>query len=440
MCRIHHIYYPGCGHTGDDILYMCPEASRLSRPCEHPVRLASPYSREKFCPDCRPNPETWTETTIGYIIMNSPWITWLLIYGLYSAICFIVQKACGLVQALHGFIHGALKWLSSTSQTLVSNLNLNAHRLASLAKLIVCTYLWAAVKSFLWWTVAIAFTPFIVILPILEILEDGLLPHVPKLFWKIVDFCTGEGFKLYAVCFLAAAYLVAPAFSVKRWLEIITKILAPFQAVKLYTWYMDEAWDMLGDFWAPVTFATFITLVLTSLFMNAPHVSVLSFLNRWVYAILFILTIAEPTWTLLGLLYAYTRTGLPRVMRQDMVQRGSGRVGQDAVQNRLASIPQIRLAALKRSEQLLHDRLRNRSTPPRRDSAVQTGNVEALRGQTAPAYPDSAMQTGSSDVPRNQTAAAYQDSALQTGREDVRYAGQSPVRWRRGSYERRRPT
>src|SRR2546423_2930252 len=249
MCRKYHLYYSSCGHTEDDLFYLCPEASRLGRPCQHPIRLGSPRARERLCPDCRPAPENWpltTGTAIGYMIMNFPWIVWLLIYGTYSMVCFVVQEVRRLFQTLCRFLRSALQWLSSSIRALSAALSYHASRLAILTKLIVHTYLWTAVKSFLWWTLAIAFTPFIAVLAILEILENGLWPHVPKLLWKLVDFCTGDTFQLWAGIFLADAYFVAPASSATRWLEKIAKVLAPFQVAKLYSWYRYEAWDRLG--------------------------------------------------------------------------------------------------------------------------------------------------------------------------------------------------
>jgi hypothetical protein len=374
----------------DELLYMCPEASRLFRPCEHPIRMSSPRAREKLCPECRPPAEAWPlvgATAIGYFLLNLPLIIWLLLSGLGLGVLFVAQKIFGMFPTSFRFLCSALQWFPPKIQILGSTLFLYTHRLAVLTKTIVCTHLWPAVKSTLWWTIAIAMTPFVAVLAFLEILEDGLWPQLPKLFWKIVDFSTGEVFKFYAIWFLALSYFIFPASSVTKWLEMITIILAPFQVSRLYTWYRDEAWDRLGDRWAASTLSAVSIIVLISLIMTAPHASVLVFLNRWVYATVFVLAVAEPVRTFLGMLYYDFRTILSQLMRQEMVQRGFGHVGQEVVQNRLAWIWQIILF-------------------------------------------------------RNWAAPAYKDNAVQTDGVDVRHKGPEPVRleWqRRGSYERVRP-
>jgi hypothetical protein len=244
-------------------------------------------------------------------------------------------------------------------------------------------------------------TPFIAILAILEILEDGFWPHLLKLFWKVVDFSTGEEFGFYVAYFVILSYFIEPASSVTRWLEMITKVLAPFQLAKLYVWYWNEAWDSLDNFWAAFTLAAVSTSVLTSLIMTAPHASVLSFLNRWVYAVVFLLTIAEPVGIFLGMLYAVMRTELPRLMKQETVQKGRRRVMQEVIHNRLAWVRQIAMS------------------PVACLILLRQWALKFLWKRTVP---------------------AYQDNAVQTDSEDVAYTSLEPLYWRRGSYERVRPT
>jgi hypothetical protein len=404
MCRKSHIYYPGCGHTEDDILYMCPEASGLCRPCEHPIRIASARAREKLCPECRPPPETWPlmgKTAIGYLLLNFPLIVWLLISGLFLGICFIFQKVIQLFLKLCRLLHVVMRWLLQTTQNFVSTVIFGNQRLIASSKLFASKYLCPAVESALWWSVAIAMTPFIAILAILEILEDGLWPHLLKLFRKIVDFSSGNELRFYAAYFVVLSYIIAPASSVTRWLETITKVLAPFQVVKLYVWYWNEAWDSLGDFWAAFTLAAAFTSVLTSLVMTAPHASVLSFLNRWVYAIVFLLTIAEPVATFLGMLYAVVRAELPRLMKQEMVQKGLSGVVQGVMHNRLAWVWQITMSPV--------------------------ASLILLRQWILKLF-------------RKRAAPAYQDNAVQMASEDATHTSLEPLYRRRGSYERVRPT
>ena len=403
MCRKSHIYYPGCGHTEDDILYMCPEASSLCRPCERPIRIASARAREKLCPECRPPPESWPlmgKTAIGYLLLNFPLIVWLLISGLFLGIYFIFQKVIEQFLKLSRFLCVVMRWLLQTTQKFVSTVIFANQRLIASSKLFACKYLCPAVVSALWWIVAIAMTPFIAILVILEILEDGLWPHLLKLFRKVVDFSSGDELRFYAAYFVVLSYFIAPASSVTRWLEMITKVLAPFQLAKLYVWYWNEAWDSLGNFWAAFTLAAVFTSVLTSLVMTAPHASVLSFLNRWVYAIVFLLTIAEPLAAFLGMLYAVVRAELPRLMKQEMVQKGLSGVVQGVMHNRLAWVRQIAMSPVA-GLILLRQRI-----------------VKLFRKR----------------------APAYQDNAIHTGSENATYTSLEPLYWRRGSYERVRPT
>jgi hypothetical protein len=274
------------------------------------------------------------------------------------------------------------------------------------------------------------------------------LPLLLKLFWKTIDFSTGEVFKFYAMCFPLLSYFVAPASSVNKWLEIITKIVKPFQVARLRTWCRDEGWDRIGDFWAVFTLSTASNSILMSLIMTAPHVSVLSFLNRWVYAIVFILSVVEPVRSFLNRLYYEIRYALPRSRRQEMVQKGFGRVEKEVIKNRLAWIwqaalsrdraaPGLRDSAVRTSNAIVP---RSRATSVGQARAVQAGGADAPRSRAAPTYQDHAVHTSSEEILRGRAARACQDSAVQTGREDARYGNSEAVmRWRRGSYERVRP-
>lgn len=453
MCRFYCVYYEGCGHTEDELLYMCPQASRICRQCEHPIRLSSPRVREKICSKCRPPDETWPlmgRTAIGYLILNFPYILFLLACVPFWGIYFILQKSFGVLPTLHRHLYSALQWSNQTTQNLVSINLLYTHRMAVLVKKILCTCLWPAVRSTLWWSIAIAMTPFITILAILEAMEDGHWPQLSKLFWKMVDISTGQVFKFYAMYFLLLSYFVAPASSVNKWLEIITKMVAPFQVAQLYTWYLDEAWDRLGDFWAVFTLSAVSTSILTSLIMTAPHGSVFSFLNRWVYAIVFILSVAELVQSFLGALYYEIGYALPRLRRQEMVQNGFSRVRQvqEIVKTWLVWIWQAALS-------------RDRGAPASRDSIIQASNTNGPQSWATSVYQDTSVHANRADDPRSRAAPTSQDrgvhtksedafraratrtgqgSAFQVDREDVRYAnGKHVMRWRRGSYERVRP-
>ena len=311
--------------------------------------------------------------------------------------------------------------------------------LAVLTTLIVGTYLSSAFKSLLWWTVAIAMTPFFVILAILEALEDSFWPTMPKLFWKAVDFSTREVFKFYAGFFLLLAICVAPASSITKWVETTTKILAPFQVAKLYTWYREEAWDRLGDFWAVVTLSAVSTSVSTSLFMNAPHASVLSFLNWWIYGIVATLTVVEPALSLLGVFYASIRSGLPQVARYETVQSGAGWVKQEAVQNRLAWTPQIPFEVLKVVKQYVSDISRNQPAPAYEVSPFPTFHVEGPHTSTPPMDQYSRVETIKDLVLQEPVESVHQESVVSRGREEIRYTGPDRPYWRRGSGERVRP-
>jgi hypothetical protein len=451
MCRVYRVHYEDCGHMEDELLYLCPEASRLCRPCEHPVRLSSPRAREKLCLECRPPTETWPlmgRTAIGYLVLNFPYVLLLLVCGPFFGIYFIMQKTFGLFQTLYKFFHSALHWFSEMMQTIVAALLLYTSRIAALTKMTVFAYLWLPIKSSLWWSVAIAMTPFFAILAILEALEDNLWPHLPKIFWEIVDFSTGEVFRFYAMYFLFLSYFVAPVSSVTKWLETITKIFAPFQVARLYIWYRDEAWNRLGDFWAVFALNAVSTSILTSLIMAEPQLSVLSFLNRWVYAIVFILSVAEPIWTFLGALYYDIKTALPQVRRQEMVQKGFGRAGQEVLQNRLAQIWQV--AHFRTRTEPTHnvgvvqtsiaDRPLGRLASAYRDTAVQASSEDILQSRAAGAHRDSEIQAGDMDPPPIRKAPMRQGSVVQTDRAGLGYAGKPAIRWRRGSYERVRPT
>ena len=182
---------------------------------------------------------------------------------------------------------------------------------------------------------------------------------------------------------------------------MITKVLAPLQMTKLYVWYWNEAWDSLGDFWAAFALAAVSTSVLTSLVMTAPHASVLSFLNRWVYAVVFLLTIAEPVGNFLSMLFAVTTAELPRLMKQEMVQKGLSGVVQEAIHSRSAWVRQIAMFPIARLVLL------------------RQWVLKFLRKRAAP---------------------AYQDKAVQTDSEDVTCTYREHLYWRIGSYERVRPT
>jgi len=341
------------------------------------------------------------KTAIGYLLLNFPLIVWLLISGLFLGIYFIFREVVEQFLKLCRFLRVAMRWLLQTAQKFVSTVISGNQRLVGSSKLFACKHVRPAVESALWWSIAIAMTPFTAILVISEILEDGLWPHLLKLFWKVVEFSSGNELRFCAAYFVVLSYFIAPASSVTTWLEMITKVLAPFQLAKLYVWYLNEAWDSLGNFWAAFTLAAVFTSVLTSLVMTAPHASVLSFLNRWVYAVVFLLTIAEPVATFLGRLYAGMRAELPRLMKQEMVQKGLSGVVQGVMRNRLVWVRQIAMSPVV--------------------------GLILLRQWILKSF-------------RKRAAPAYQDNAIQTGSEDVTYTSLEPLYWRRGSYERVRPT
>jgi len=177
MCRKSHIYYPGCGHAEDDILYMCPAASSLCRPYEHPIRIASARAREKLCPECRPPPESWSfmgKTALDYPLLNLPLIVWLSISGLFLGIYFIFQKVIEQFLKLSRFLRVVMHWLFQTIQKFASTVIVRNQRLVASSKLFACKHLCPTAKSALWWGVAIAMSPFTIILATLETLEDGL--------------------------------------------------------------------------------------------------------------------------------------------------------------------------------------------------------------------------------------------------------------------------
>jgi hypothetical protein len=67
---------------------------------------------------------------------------------------------------------------------------------------------------------------------------------------------------------LVFSYFVVPVSSVNTWLDVIAKVLAPFQVAKMYIWYRDDAWDRLGDFWAVFWLSAVSTSILKSLVMT----------------------------------------------------------------------------------------------------------------------------------------------------------------------------
>lgn len=225
------------------------------------------------------------------------------------------MKVLVLAIAVYRFLHHALQLLSRTTHAIASATFIYPPKLAALTSTTWCEYLCPAVRSTLWWSVAILMSHFFLTLAILEILEDGVWHHLQKLFWNIVKLSTSDAFKFLAVYILVFSYFVAPVSSVNTWLEVITKVLAPFQVAKMYIWYRDDAWDRLGDFWAVFWLSAVSTSILTSLVMTASHVSVLSFLNWWLWAIALILTAAEAVSNSLWALCCDLRSAPPRLTR-----------------------------------------------------------------------------------------------------------------------------
>jgi hypothetical protein len=181
-----------------------------------------------------------------------------------------------------------MHWLLQMAQKLASAVIVGNQRLVASSKLFACKQLCPTAKSALWrggGGVAIAMAPFIITLATLEI---------------------------------------------------------------LYVWYWNDLWDSLSGFWAAFALAAVSTSLLTSLVMTAPHASVLLFLNRWVYAVVFLLAIAETVGKFLGMLYGVTRAELPRLIKQGTVQKGVGGVVQEVTHNRLAWVRQIAMSPIAR--------------------------------------------------------------------------------------------
>jgi hypothetical protein len=140
MCRLYRLHYEDCGQMEDELLYLCPEASRLCRPCEHPIRLSSPRAREKLCPECRQPTETWSlvgRTAIGYLVFNFPYVLFLLVCGLFFGVSFIMQKMFGLFQTFYEVFYSARQWFSETTQIIVSASLHYTPRLTALTKMIM---------------------------------------------------------------------------------------------------------------------------------------------------------------------------------------------------------------------------------------------------------------------------------------------------------------
>ena len=151
------------------------------------------------------------------------------------------------------------------------------------------------------------------------------------------------------------------------------------------------------------------------------------------------LPVAEPALSFLGVLYASIRNYLPRVARYEIVQSGAGWVRQEAVQNRLAQIPQISLEVLKILRQWVSDISRNQPASACEVSQFPTFHMEDPHTPTSPIGLYSEVETISDLVVRKRVEPVRQESVVSRSREEIRYTGPDRSYWRRGSDERVRP-
>jgi hypothetical protein len=114
------------------------------------------------------------KTALDYPLLNLPLIVWLSISGLFLGIYFIFQKVIEQFLKLSRFLRVVMHWLFQTIQKFASTVIVRNQRLVASSKLFACKHLCPTAKSALWWGVAIAMSPFTIILATLETLEDGL--------------------------------------------------------------------------------------------------------------------------------------------------------------------------------------------------------------------------------------------------------------------------
>ncbi len=187
MCSYYRVYFPDCGHFGQEVHTICLDAKKRGCRCVTIIRMAPQRRIQPHCTECRPVDDAWPLRLITMLALP---------FLIAMEMCTYILET--LVWSLAG-CWAYMPALQINMQYRGQSLEIKAMATDSLYGLV--------------WTL-----------------------------WSIYDFITNGNIKAYTVPTLVIAYTVFPEPVVTGRLEFVIKYLTPFQFTSICKSFVTEIW------------------------------------------------------------------------------------------------------------------------------------------------------------------------------------------------------
>ena len=205
MCSYFCIYFSSCGHFGQEIYTVCPEATKRGYSCATLVRMASPLQSQPLCPQCRPVDDALTLRLM--IMLALPFL--------------ISMEMCT-------YIWETLAWALAGCWGCMPALQINIQYLGQPLKI--------------------------------RTIGEHVLHSLTWLMWSTYNVITNGNIKAYTAPTLVIAYTIFQEAAVTKWLEFVIKYLTPFQFSRICTSFITEVWPAMTAMYRVLSMVTLMLL------------------------------------------------------------------------------------------------------------------------------------------------------------------------------------